>query len=125
VPTFCTEDDVRNVDLVGVFEKLTEGQINNAIDCAELYIGEDAWNEDAPGRATKGCAYLAAFFLKDGLEGGDAAAGPVTGESAGGLSISFQGLSGKLSESAFAANSFGRMYLELRRLVPSTPLVLC
>ena len=125
MPTFCTEDDVRNVDLVGVFADLTPGQIENAIDCAELYIDEEAWEVAGPGRATKGCAYLAAFILKDGLEGGDAAAGPVTGEAAGGLSISFQGLSGKFSESAFAANSFGRMYLELRRLVPSTPLTLC
>lgn len=125
MPTFCTEQDVKDVDLASIFASVTSGQFSTAIDCAELYIDEDVWNAEKPGRATKGCAYLAAHLLKEGMEGGDGPAGPVTGESAGGLSISFAAMTGKLTESAFASTSFGRMYLELRRLVPSTPFTLC
>ncbi len=124
MPTFCTEQDVRDVDFGNVLGDFTDGQINTAIDCAELYIDEDAWEVGHPGRAVKGCAFLAAHIAVM-LSAPDSPAGPVTGEAAGGLSRSYGAVSGALSESALASTSFGLMYLELRRLVPSTPLTLC
>lgn len=121
----ATEEQVRGLDLVGQFSCFTPGQIESAIVKAGFYINEAAWDIGSPGRGACGLALLAAHFIASaprvGNSSGAAPTGPVTGQSAGGISRSYASAGGSVSESAFASTVWGVQYLELRKGVVTTP----
>jgi hypothetical protein len=124
----ATVQDVRDLDLVSGFECFTKGTIEKVIIKAELFICEAAWDRgaDQPGRGACAIALLAAHFLasapKGRNSGGAVPSGPVTAQSAGGISRSYGTAGGVSSESAFGSTSYGQQYLELRSVIVTTPL---
>jgi hypothetical protein len=113
--------DVKDLDLLGLFVNLTDAQIQNALDHALCFVEESSWSHCAD----EAIALLAAHYLADALAGGGmGVGGPVTSESAGGLSRSFGMLQGKFLNSSFASTSFGRRFLELRSIQIFSPLVI-
>jgi hypothetical protein len=123
----ATIEQVRALDLVGAFSCFTDGQITNALTKAGFYINEAAWDVGSPGRGACGLSLLAAHFIgsapRTGNSTGAAPSGPVTAQSAGGISRSYGTVGGRVSESSFSSTTWGLQYLEMRRGVPTTPFV--
>ncbi len=116
----ATVQDVRDQDLLDGFSSLSDAQIQDALDCALLFINLDAFGD----KGDKAHALLAAHFAAEGLAGNFAPSGPVTAEAAGGLSRSYGTGSGTLDNSRFGATIYGRRFEALQARCPFTPLVL-
>lgn len=125
----ATIKQVRDLDLVGGFSCFTDGQITNALTKAGFYINEEAWDVGSPGRGACGLALVAAHLIgtapRTGNSTGAGPSGPVTAQSAGGLSRSYGSVGGKSSESAFSSSVWGLQYLDMKKGVPGSPLTLC
>lgn len=92
--------------------------VNTALNLAE-FDGED-------GPKTRlARIYLAAHFGAISLAGATGASGPVTSESAGGLSRSYGTTTSTSSGSGIERTGYGQLYLQLVRTSPArAPLVL-
>lgn len=112
--------DVKDLSLKGLFNDLTDAQINNALKYAQCFIEESSWWKCAD----EAHALLAAHYLMEELMGLEGKAGQVTSESAGGLSRSYGQGGNKDPQSAFSTTTYGRRFLELRSVQPFTPLVI-
>lgn len=122
-----TVADVKALSLRGEFDDLTDAQIQLRIDLAESLVNREVWDRAAQGsedRGDDGVLYLAAHFLVVDQRSSTAAAGPVTGEAAGGMSRQYGWASGVMpSHAMLMRTSYGQTYLMLLRSLPLTPLV--
>lgn len=117
----ATAADVRALDWANEFACFSDQQIQCLIDNEAACCVGDAWGD----KADRGIALAAAHIMSISKNGSDGPAGPVTGESAGGLSISYAGVGGSSpSEAYWMQSSFGRRFFEMRKCVPTTPLTL-
>lgn len=97
-----------------------------AIDFGESMINTKVWGSKAPN----GVKLLAAHFLAQlgfgTVSGSGDIAGPVTSEKVGDLQRSYAATSisgGSVSDSIFNTTRYGRLYLLLRKTIPTTPIV--
>lgn len=117
-----TVDDIRALSPIGEFDGVKDPAIQSAIDQASLTIEPTSWCEEFVDPAT---ANLAAHILALRLGGSNGVAGPVTSESAGGISRSF-GFAGSTSGSSYYQKTiWGQEYERLLRMQPMTPIVGC
>lgn len=117
----ATAQDVRNVDWTNSFELISDGQIDCVIaDEVPCYLNEIQWGTCA----TKGQALVAAHIITLGLRGGTSAAGPVTAESAGGVSRSYASATISGTDAFWQSTTFGQRYLAMAKMRLSSPMVL-
>lgn len=123
-----TIHEVRHLDLAGDFTRFTDGQIQAAIDKAGFWVNETVWDVGSPGRGSCAIALLAAHFIgsapRVANSTGAGPSGPVTAQAGGGISRSYGSASGSISESSFASSHWGLQFLELKRTIVTTPLIL-
>lgn len=114
-----TVSDVKLCSLTGEFDLLTVEQIQSAIDDAIATLNEDAWC----GRADQAAKNLAAHLLTLRKRGSTGMVGPLTGESADGVSRSFgASATGNKNDAYLNQTIFGQEYLRLLRMCPLSPL---
>lgn len=120
--TAATVQDVRNVDmsnsLKGVDDALIQCVLTDEVPC---YVNEAQWGT---------CAILAqslvaAHFITVAFQGSTRAAGPVTSESAGGVSRSFASPTVSAGSSFWMSTGFGQRYQQLKSTRITSPIVLC
>ncbi|MCW8965422.1 MAG: DUF4054 domain-containing protein [Candidatus Pacearchaeota archaeon] len=107
----------------GVFDSLSDATIQLAIDEAVLNISESIWGD----YYNLGLFYLTAHILVSttptALGGLAGAAGSVTSQRAGGVSVSFAAASpGGSAISNFSSTGFGQTYQEYMRKLQCGPL---
>lgn len=119
-----TPQDIRDLNVSGGFDTLTDAQIQKAIDDALASLEETSWCAANFDPATEN---LAAHLLALRLGGSNGVAGPVTSQSADGISQSFGAAASSTSTSAayYQLTVWGQEYWRLLRLQPTTPLVGC
>jgi hypothetical protein len=102
-----TASDIRDLPS-GEFSSLTDAVINRFLAEAGREVNASVWGD----RYDDGILYLTAHLLAFAKKGATGAAGPVTSETAGPLSISYGGAA-TASDAALASTSYGRRYLEI------------
>jgi len=116
----ATVNDVRALDLRNQFKKVPDTFIKCTIeDEAVCHVNECVWGD----KHVLGQALVAAHIVAVAQKGSSGPAGPVTGESAGGLSRTFGSTGGTESNSFWQSTHFGRRYLRLKATLPLTPIV--
>lgn len=115
-----TYDDVLKLDLRGEFTGIDVTVLQCIIDDEATPQVGDAWGDCQELAIT----YLAAHITAKRLKGSSAPAGPVVGQSSGGLSRTYGNPSGgAISEQELSSTTYGQDYLRLSRKVCTTPLV--
>ncbi len=112
--------DVLDLDLNGEFSGVQDEAITCIIDEeAVKFVGEIAGEcQD------KLISYMAAHILSRRLRSSSSPAGPVVGQSSGGLSRTYAGPSGvTIFELDLQSTTYGQSYLRLARTIPTTPMV--
>jgi len=118
----ATVQDVRNVDmansLINVIASSIQCVLDDQVPC---YVDEGQWGT---------CAILAeslvaAHLVTVAFQGSTRAAGPVTSESAGGVSRSFASPTVSSGSSFWVSTGFGQRYEQLKRTRITSPIVLC
>lgn len=117
-----TPQDVRDLSLTCEFDSLSDTQIQAAIDDASATIEDTSWCSEHIDPATKN---LAAHLLALRMGGSTGVAGPVTSESAGGISRSFGTAGSTRGSSYYQMTIWGQEYARLLSLQLFTPLVGC
>lgn len=120
----ATVDDVRNVDLTNALRGVSDGAIQCILDGEAACLIGGPW--DDAGMRVKGESLVAAHIAASAIKGPDGPAGAVTAEAAGGLSRSYASPGGQMSQSDsyWNSTSFGRRYLALRAVLPTSPMAL-
>lgn len=119
----ATVNDVRNCDYTGELDCVSDDQIAcvlaHEVPC---YVNRDQFCDCAD----KAEALVAAHIIALGLRGSSSPQGPVTSESAGGLSRSY-GTVGTASGSAgfWQSTTFGQRYWAIASSRITSPIVLC
>jgi hypothetical protein len=105
----------------GVFDALSDAEIQLAIDEAALNIDEDLWGD----YYDIGLYYLSAHILiattPTALGGLAGASGPVTSQRAGAVSVSFAAGASAVSASSYGSTGYGQQYLTYRRQIQGGP----
>ena len=113
---------VQKLDLAGEFSGISDDIIQCIIDDDAVPRVGEIWG-DCRDQAT---ALMAAHILARRMEGSSAPAGPVVGQSSGGLSRTYAGPSGVgISELQLMTTTYGQDYLALAAKSPTTVLTLC
>jgi hypothetical protein len=99
------------------FSSLTDAQIQLALDKANRRINTTAWGV----KADDGLVCLTGHLLARSATEGQGAAGPISSESVGQVSVSYA-ISDSFKESDLGSTSYGRCFLELRKEVFPTRL---
>lgn len=116
--------DVRACSPLGEFDAVADAFIQSAIDDALLTQEETSWFADHWDLAIKN---LAAHTLALGLGGTNSVAGPVTAQSADGISQSFGAAASTTSVDMawYQKTIWGQAYMRLLRLQLQTPFAGC
>ena len=118
-----TAKDVRLLSISGEFDALTDEVIDAVIADVNLQVNLSVCADLGPLL----CKNLAAHMIVMRSRTGLVSAGPVAGESAGGVSRSYR-TSGTIDKSEgnayFMQTSYGQEFLRLSRIIPGTPLAL-
>jgi len=96
------------------FAQVSATRIQIFLDFAEQQLNAQAWGN----KADQGLIYLTGHLLKIDAEAasGGGAAGPVSAESVGQVSASYQ-IGESFADSEFGSTVYGRRYLELAKTV--------
>ncbi len=117
----ATAQDVHNVDLTNSLALVSDDRITCILaDEVPCYVNAAAWGDCAD----LACALVAAHIITLGLRGATSAAGPVTAESAGGLSRSYGSTSSSETGGFWQSTTFGQRYWALAMTRCTTPLVI-
>jgi hypothetical protein len=84
----------------------------------------DSWGGEDSSTLRLGRIYLAAHMATISNSGGSAVAGPVTSETAGGLSRSYGFMSSVEADPLLDATPYGRLFRELLRRTPARSALL-
>lgn len=120
--TAATVQDVRNVDMSNSLKGVDDTRIQCVLtDEVPCYVNEVQWGT---------CAILAqslvaAHLITVAFQGSTRAAGPVTSESAGGVSRSFASPTVSAGSSFWMSTAFGQRYQQLKSTRITSPIVLC
>lgn len=102
------------------FIGIDDARVQIFIDRAARNMNEEQWGE----KYDDGLTDLAAHMLAQALEEGDAAPSAPASDSAGGVSTSYQAVSGEKSQdSELSATSYGRSYLRQLRTIFVTRVI--
>lgn len=113
-------DNIFKLDIRGQFSGLTDDQVVCFIEEAELQVGS-AWG----ACRDQAVIYLTGHLIAKRLQGSSSPAGPVVGQSSGGLSRTYAGPTGAaISDLDFMTTTYGQDYMRLSKKVITTPLVL-
>lgn len=117
----ATAQTVRNVDLAellgGVDDERIECILSDEVSC---YMSRSQFGDCADLAE----ALIAAHLITIALRGGSGPAGPVTAESAGGLSRSYASATITSQSEFWASTSFGQRYLQIARTRLTTPIAM-
>ena len=117
----ATFSDVRNIDLSNSLIGVTDAQITCILqDTVPCYVNRAAHGTCADASE----ALVAAHLLSIRLRGATGAAGPVTAESAGGLSRSYAAPSVSGTAGFWSSTTFGQQYQQLASTRMTTPITL-
>lgn len=118
----ATPASVQKLDLAGEFSAITDDIIQCIIDDDAVPRVGEIWG-DCRDQAT---SLMAAHILARRLKGSSAPAGPVVGQSSGGLSRTYAGPSGAaISDLMLTTTTYGQDYLALSSKIPTTFFTLC
>lgn len=115
-----TVQGVRNLDLTNRFANVSDARIQCIIDdVVPCYVNAAAWGTcaDLAGEL------VACHELEIGFRGGSSPAGPVSSESAGGVSVSYASPSVTGSDGYWTSSTFGQKFLALKKTRLTTPIV--
>ena len=118
----ATVQDVRNVDMSNSLKNVDDPRIQCVLDDqVPCYVDEVQWGT---------CAILAqslvaAHLVTVAFQGSTRALGPMTSESAGGVTRSFASPTVSSGSSFWVSTGFGQRYEQLKRTRITSPLVLC
>lgn len=116
-----TVQGVRNVDMTDEFRNIDDARIQCVLDDqVSCYVNATQWGTCAD----LACELVAAHLLAMALGGTTGPTGPVTSESAGGLSVSYGSAPMASGDGFWSSTSFGQRYLQLASTRPTTPLTL-
>lgn len=116
----ATAQDVRNVDLANTLGNVDDERIECVIaDQVPCYVNAGQLGDCA----AYGEALVAAHLITLALRGGTSASGPVTSESAGGLSRSYASVATTASDGFWMSTTFGQRYREFILTRLTTPVV--
>ena len=115
-----TPCQVRALSLTGEFDKLTDPQIQAVIDYVAKIVNLDVCGDLAEDYCKFFTAHLLTMRKRSGSKGG-----PVTAQSAGGISQSYAVPSSLSERQAWLMQSpWGQEVMHLQRIIPATPLAL-
>lgn len=99
------------------FESRDQTEVEIFLEIASTFVGPTVWGE----KYNTGLAYMAAHLMSVSARAG--AAGSVTSEHVGSVSVSYSAPSA--TDDSLATTSYGATFKSLRRLLVMTPVVRC
>lgn len=117
----ATVQDVRNVDMSNSLLNVTDPQVQCVLDDqVPCYVNEAQWGTCAKLAQ----ALVAAHIITVAHQGSTRPAGPVTSESAGGVSRSFASSTVSAGSSFWISTGFGQRFQQLKMSRMTSPIVL-
>jgi hypothetical protein len=117
----ATAQDVRNVDWTNSLALVSDDEITCVLaDEVACHVNAAQFGDCAD----RACALVAAHIITLGLRGATSPTGPVTAESAGGLSRSYGSAPGSEASGFWQSTTFGQRYWAIASTRCTSPMVL-